>query len=135
MAALLVRTLARHTTSADDCWFAVWEGWGALDDAFRGQPTFGLPNRNYHLASGPLTAASQSVSSWHLHQSCNLWWPADHAWCVATEIDLDSTYLGASEACIEQLLANPDLEAVPLDRTAGITADSDTLNPVDWTGR
>ena len=69
VAALLVRTLARHTTSADDCWFAVSEGWGALDDAFRGQPTFGLPNRNYHLASGPLAAASQSVSSWHLHQS------------------------------------------------------------------
>jgi hypothetical protein len=57
-----------------------------------------------------------------------LWWPEDHAWCVATEIDLDSTYLGASLACVEELLANTELEAMPLDVTAGITADSDPLN-------
>ena len=76
-------------------------------------------NRNYHLARGPLAAAAQSVSSWHLHQSCNLWWPDDHAWCVATEIDHDSTYIGASEACIEELLANPDLETVPVEPDSG----------------
>jgi hypothetical protein len=60
--------------------------------------------------------------------SCNLWWPDDHAWCVATEIDLDSTYVGASEACIEELLANSKLELARLNLAAGITADSDTLN-------
>jgi hypothetical protein len=60
--------------------------------------------------------------------SCNLWWPADHAWCVATEIDLDSTYVGGSEACIEELLANSELEVARLDGAAGVTADSDTLN-------
>lgn len=133
VAAPLARTLAAHTTSTDDCWFAVWDGWGALHEVFSGRPTFQLPNRNYHLARGPLAAAAQSASSWHLHQSCNLWWPDDHAWCVATEIDLDSTYIGASEACIEELLANPDLETVPVSRTAGTTADSDTLNPVSET--
>ncbi len=130
VAAPLVHTLAGHTTCTDDCWFAVWDGWGCLDEVFSDHPKFQLPNRNYHLARGPLAAAAQSVSSWHLHQSCNLWWPADHAWCVATEIDLDSTYIGATEACIEELLANPDVDAVPLSLTAGVTADSDTLNPV-----
>ncbi|MGO9155778.1 hypothetical protein [Mycobacterium sp.] len=97
---------------------------------FSDQPTFQLPNRNYHLARGPVAAVAHSVSSRLMSQSCNLWWPEDHAWCVATEIDLDSTYIGASEVCIEELLANPDLDAVPLSLTAGITADSDTLNPV-----
>jgi hypothetical protein len=125
----LARTLDRHTTYTDDCWFAVWEGWGGLDEAFSGQPTFPLPARNYHLARGPLAAAAQSVGGGLRRISCNLWWPDDHAWCVATEIDLDSTYIGASEACIEELLANPDLEPVPLNLTAGITADSDALNP------
>jgi hypothetical protein len=131
VAAPLARTLATHTTPTDDCWFAVWEGWGYLDEAFSGRPTFALPQRNYHLAHAPLAAAAQSVS-YHpnVHLSCNLWWPDDHAWCVATEIDLDSSYIGASEARIEELLANQDLEAVPLSLTAGTTADSDTLNPV-----
>ena len=47
---------------------------------------------------------------------------------MATEIDLDSTYVGASEACIEELLANSELEVARLDVAAGVTADSDTLN-------
>jgi hypothetical protein len=127
--AQLTTTLARHTATADHCWFAVWDGFGSLDPAFHDRPTFPLPHRNYHLARGPLAAAVQSVESFG-HRSANLWWPDDHSWCVATEIDLDSTYLGASEACIQELLANSQLEAAQLDLTAGITADSDTLNPV-----
>jgi hypothetical protein len=129
-AASLAHTLARHTTTTDHCWFALWHGRGALDQAFHNQPTFPLPKRDYHLAHGPLAAADQSVGTHPFpHLSANLWWPDDHAWCVATEIDLDSTYVGASEACIEELVANSELEVVPLDVTAGITADSDTLNP------
>ena len=93
-AAWLVRTLAKHTTDTGRCWFAVWDGWGGLDEAFYDRPTFQLPQRNYHLAQGALAAAAQSLGT---HRgsclSCNLWWPDDHAWCVATDIDLDSTYL------------------------------------------
>ncbi|SOX55153.1 hypothetical protein MAAFP003_3837, partial [Mycobacterium ahvazicum] len=130
VAASLIRTLARHTAAVDHCWFAVWDGWGGIDLAFDDLPTFQLPGRAYYLARGPLTAAAQSVQSPSLgHQSANLWWPEDQAWCVATEIDLDSTYLGASEACIEQLLADSELEVARLDRTARVAADSDTLNP------
>jgi hypothetical protein len=129
VAASVVRTLARHTTVAVHCWFAVWDGWGDLYDAFQGQPTFHLPSRDYHLAHGLLGAAIQSVGRppWS-HRSCNLWWPDDHAWCVATDIDLDSTYIGGSQACIEELLANPELEVMALDASAGVTAGSDLLN-------
>ena len=35
----------------------------------------------------------------------NIIWPDDRAWCVATEIDLDSTYLGGSMELIEAVLA------------------------------
>jgi hypothetical protein len=129
VAASLARTLARHTTTAAHCWFAVWDGRGDLDQAFHERPTFQLPHRNYHLADGPVAAAVQSVGTVS-HYSANVWWPDDHAWCVATEIDLDSTYVGASEACIEELLANSELEVAPLSVTAGITADSDALNPL-----
>lgn len=129
-AALLAHVLARHTTTADHCWFAVWHGYGDLDPRFDDRPTFALPHRQYHLAHGPLAAAAQTLAPDRIgHRSANLWWPDDHTWCVATDIDLDSTYLGASQACVEELLANPKLEVVPLDVAAGITADSDTLNP------
>ncbi|OBJ58191.1 hypothetical protein [Mycobacterium sp. 1423905.2] len=130
IAASLARTLARHTMTTDRCWFAVWHGHAALDPAFHDGSTFSLPGRNYHLARGPLAAASQSLGIHQVsHLSANLWWPDDHAWCVATEIDLDSTYLGASQACIEELAADSELEVMPLSVTAGVTADSDTLNP------
>jgi hypothetical protein len=42
-----------------------------------------------------------------------LWWPNDRAWCVATGIDLDSTYVGASRQGVARLLAKPALEVVP----------------------
>ncbi|OBG28051.1 hypothetical protein [Mycobacterium sp. 852002-51057_SCH5723018] len=130
VAAWLARTLARHTATAGQCWFAVWDGHGCLDEAFQSRPTFQLPNRNYHLARGPVAAAAQSLGTTPgRHLSSNLWWPDDQSWCVATDIDLDSTYVGGSEACIEEIIANSQLEAMPLGATAGITADSDILNP------
>jgi hypothetical protein len=49
-----------------------------------------------------------------------LWWPDDRAWCVATDIDLDSTFVGATEEGVASLLAEPRLEVVPAaidDRT------------------
>jgi hypothetical protein len=48
---------------------------------------------------------------------------------IAIDLDLDSAFLGASRACIEDLLANSELEAAPLSLTAGIAADSDTPEP------
>ncbi|QNI04899.1 hypothetical protein GAN17_00160 [Mycobacterium kubicae] len=129
IARTLARMFTRHTADAGDCWFAVWTGWGDLHEAFHSHPTFGLPGRDYYLAHGPVAAAAQSVAvePWS-HRSCNLWWPGDRSWCVTTDIDLDSTYIGASQACIDELLADPGLEAAQIDPTAGITADSDTLN-------
>lgn len=129
IAASLVRGLVKYTTTIDHCWFAVSHGRGNLDQAFHDRPTFSLPERDYHLAHGPLAAVTQSLGAQLSHLSPNLWWPDDHAWCVATEIDLDSTYLGASQACIEELATNSELEVMPLSVTAGITADSDILNP------
>jgi hypothetical protein len=43
--------------------------------------------------------------------SPNLWWPDDRAWCVASEIDLAWTYVGGTEALINDILANSQLEA------------------------
>jgi hypothetical protein len=91
-------------------------------------PRVSLPGRDYILFDGPLVAATDL--GWRTGelvkdvdadtpidpdefspQAPSLFWPEDHAWCVATEIDLDSTYVGGSEAMVDTLLADPRFEA------------------------
>jgi hypothetical protein len=91
-------------------------------------PRVSLPGRRYLLFEGPLAAATEM--GWRTGeligevdpdadvdpdefspQSPSLFWPDDHAWCVATEIDLDSTYIGGSDALVQDLLADSRIEA------------------------
>jgi hypothetical protein len=91
-----------------------------------------LPKRQYFLFQGPLDAAIEL--GWMLDdgffvpQSPNLFWPDDHSWCVATEVDLDSTYLGGSEALVQRLLADRSLEVLSVTPSDPIDAGSDEIN-------
>jgi hypothetical protein len=125
----LASVLARHTTTPDRCWFAVWNGFGDLGEDVRRAPTFLAPHREYHLLRGPTESAAESVTEPPREQSPNLWWPDDRAWCVATEIDLDSTYIGCDDACREEILALSEIEALPIDPATGIDFRSDLRNP------
>jgi hypothetical protein len=128
--ALLIGILSANTSTPDTCWFAIWEGWGALKPDIRSAPTFVLPNRKYHLVTGPIQAAGESAMGVGAHnQSASLWWPADRAWCVATEIDLNTTYIGCDAACSEAILTKLGLEALAIDPNMGIDFRSDPLNP------
>ena len=55
--------------------------------------------------------------------------PRDHAWCVATEIDLKTTYIGADRRCAQQLVSLSGLEASTVSSDSGIDWLSNTLNP------
>ena len=91
----------------------MWKGFGASVVPPTLTPTLELPNRAYHVFAGPIAAARTSYSAIPFaHQSANLWWPADRAWCIATEIDFAWTYVGAPRPCIDAILADPRLEAV-----------------------
>jgi hypothetical protein len=140
----LVEHLGGATTTRADCFFAVWAGFGIGKPIVRFDPgvswlerkltlrrlsrveswktkapTLELPERAYHVFSGPIEGATTNLSGspsglgW---QSANLWWPADHAWCVATEIDNAWTYVGATRQCIDGILADGRLGAS--ERTA-----------------
>lgn len=61
-------------------------------------------------------------------QSPNQWWPHDRAWCVASEIDLDSTLVAGSDDLIGAVTAHPDLEAFAVEPTDDLTADGDKIN-------
>jgi hypothetical protein len=148
-------------TAQDDCFHAVWEGWGWLDGrgvayltAETGRwgrraspgavppalapevlagPRLRLPGRDHVLFRGPLRAA---LSIGHEHpgggvfwpQSPSLLWPADRSWCVATEIDFDSTLVAGSRALIDAVLAAADLEAWPVGPEDDLTEQGDLIN-------
>jgi hypothetical protein len=116
--------LAKHTTTPEQAWFGVWEGTGAPS----GPPTFEIPARTMLLFSGPVLAPWLR-SPGTQNGDVNLWWPGDRAWCVSTDIDLMTTYIGGTRACIDAILRRPNLEAyeVPPDQSVTITAD--TVNP------
>lgn len=126
----LAAVLACHTATPSACYFAIWEGFGGgvLPAAVRSAPTFSVPGRTYHLLTGPVEAVRELPAT-NGAPSPNLWWPQDHAWCLATEIDLKSTYIGADHRCAQQLVSLPEVEAATVSSDSGIDWLSDTLNP------
>lgn len=60
--------------------------------------------------------------------SGNLVWPADHAWCVGTEVDFDSTLVGCSRTAADEILSCKELEAVPIDPHDSLQHDADRIN-------
>lgn len=88
-----------------------------------------MPQRDMRLLTGPLSVAvSMETPPWE--HSPSLWWLADQAWCVATDVDLMSTYVGASSACVEAITTADDLETMSIDGGHSITYDSDSVSRV-----
>ncbi len=127
VATSLITVLRRHTATPEECWFGVWHGFGGLVSA---APTLQLPDRGYWLVRGPIELAAANMAPEPSEQSVNLWWPADRSWCVATDIDLLSTYVGGSTACIAELLGTPALEVAPAAPGDPVDHAADEVNPL-----
>lgn len=123
----LRRILANHTSS-NKYYFAVWEGFGLADMA-RSAPVFEIPARKFHLFHAPLEAIETSFSASPFddavfHQTANLWWPDDQVWCVSTEIDFMSTYVGATEETIAEIIKSSVFEAECVEPTDKVCIDA-----------
>lgn len=98
------------------------------------RPRLQLPDRAYLLLTGPLAAALQIGWQHGPHsfapQSPNLFWPADHAWCVASEIDFDSTLVGGTTELVDAVLRAPELDSWPVGPRDSLAHDADAINPV-----
>jgi hypothetical protein len=98
----------------------------------KNQSKIDLPFRRYFLFEGPLNAANQF--GWTLAEDCfvpespNLFWPSDRTWCVASEIDLYCTLVAGSEALVEALMAQPQLETWRVFPEDPVTYGSDKIN-------
>jgi hypothetical protein len=139
-AEVLAAILRDWTATPEDCWFCVWDGygWGAastvavltetgqppefIEEArqdpvpgpVREGPRVHLPYRDYFLYQGAAeTAAALASLDGTWGQCPNLWWPADRAWCVASEIDLQWTYVAGPRGLIDAILADDRIEALP----------------------
>ena len=128
VATRLAAVLRRHTATAEDCWFGVWTGFGWSAEG-AGVAALELLGRECWLLRGPVDLATANLAPEPAEQSANAWWPADRAWCVVTDIDLMSTYVGGSAACIDDLLAAPELEVVPAEVGDRVDVGADALNP------
>ena len=127
----LLGVLKEFTSTPKRCYFAVWEGYGGFDDRlYRGAAKLDPPHlsRAYYIFRGPLDGVLSFYEWLFFHQSPNIWWPEDRAWCVATDIDFNNTFVGGSAACIERVLAHPELEALPIAIDARVDAFGDTIN-------
>lgn len=126
----LSELLRGFTTTPDECFFCLWNGYafGGVPLTLRGTPPalplpdpvpdavrqgrlVSLPDREYWLYTGPVEAITAPAVLGR-GQTANLAWPADHAFCVASEIDLTSTYVGGSAVLIERLVADGRIEAL-----------------------
>lgn len=141
----LADSLADFTDASPRCFFAVWEGYGQFSPGgtFILTTSGGIPlsppgevltaqqikgvHRNYLLYQGQLSGIRSFLERFW-GTGPNLWWPEDRSWCVATELDLNFTYIGGSEACIEALLDYPWLEAMPATLDDPVGFRSDTIN-------
>jgi len=149
------RRPGQHTTSPEDCYFALWEGWAQLAGGSawgtltlegsgraveppplltpreKSAPRLQLPDRSYLLLRGPLAAVATLARyegpdvPWA--QSPNLFWPADRAWIVATEIDFDSTLVGGTREAVGAVLTSR-LEAWPVEDGESLQSDADRVN-------
>lgn len=122
VAARLAAVLAAHTADPGDCWFGAW-----TDDA--DSTALHLGRRAFRLVRGPVALAAANFAAEPAEQGPSLWFPADRAWCVVTDIDLMSTYVGGSAAAVRAVLDDDGLDAWPAEPGDAVTPDSDRVNP------
>lgn len=128
----LATVLAAHTSTPAECWFAYWEGMGALAVPDATVARLAMPQRPMILLTGSLNAVTTSVEGddWSFfNRGPSLWWPDDRSWCVATDVDLMTTYIGGSRACVDSLITDGRLEVMQVTVDQSVTWDRDHLNP------
>ncbi|MEX0874146.1 MAG: hypothetical protein WD646_05445 [Actinomycetota bacterium] len=159
-ATLLVNVLREQTSTAADCWLAIWHGHGELTGAIgslylaqrglrgwlhrrkqrrqRIDPppgltearTVSLPSREYYLYRGAIDVVPRFEFMPNSLQTPNMWWPQDRAWFVGTEIDFDSTLVACGGTCAQALLGS-DLEALEVSPEDRLDIDGDLINQPD----
>jgi hypothetical protein len=158
--------ILEHCPAEGHLWYAVWDGWGSwVDEAPEAALLHSWGGRDYRVFTGPAVAVAGpgvgatgpgvgatgpgvaatgpgvGVPPWPgmaaLHpQSASLVWPGDRSWCVATEIDLDSTLVAGPARLAAALLGDDRLEAFAVGYDDDLGWFGDRVNPApEWLRR
>ncbi|MBM0238549.1 hypothetical protein JNW88_17820 [Micromonospora sp. ATA32] len=113
-----LRLLAQFTSTPQDCYFCVWEGYSdiPLPPDVRHGPLVEIPHRRYALLRGAL----HDIDAWEADLGGGqpiappaFVWPADRRWCFASDVDPHWAGIGAEQAAIDTLIGDPQLDVVP----------------------
>ncbi|MGV9194189.1 hypothetical protein ACQ143_07560 [Microbacterium sp. MC2] len=113
---------------------------GILSREISEGPRLELPGRGHVLFRGGVRELASS--DWVLHvpwrdriaeehgfepsaAAPSIVWPADRAWVMVSEVDLDCTLVGGEAALIAALVADTRFDAQPVPADAALTADDD----------
>lgn len=108
----LISLLGDFTSTPQLSWSCLWVGYGGLDVREVAAHELVHLFHDYLLFSGPLeNVPVLNLDGWR--QGASYWWPDDRSWCVSTDIDDHSTYVGGTWKCVARVLEEPTLEAFP----------------------
>jgi len=134
----LAAILRKWTATPERCWFCLGDGdRGGILLTPLGEPNVPLPDPipaavrrgpkarvaddDYLLYAGPVEAAAAVAAISDMDETPSLWWPADRAWCVATDQDLAWTYVGGPARLIDDIIRDPRIEALPANPGDALT--------------
>jgi hypothetical protein len=111
-----VHRLAPFTSTPEDCFFCLWDGYSDVDVPSAGRsPRVELPHRSYVLLQGSLSDIDdweRTLGPFPPYPPPAFVWPADHSWCFASDVDPHWAGIGASRAAVDALLGDPELDVV-----------------------
>jgi len=117
--------ILKQCSGVESVMYALWRGYAGIE--IENAELFELPLRSMAVTNASIDDAAEPFGI--PGRTANLWWASDQQWCVATDVDLLTTYVGGSAQCIEAIVASSALEAVKVTSDQRITWDADTLNP------
>jgi hypothetical protein len=135
LASALIDILSIHTGTPESCFLAIWHDAPGLPATSGTDVEHG--GRTYHLFTTDLSTLARPLvvdpdgDPVQPPVSAHLWWPDDHAWFVATEVDFRSTLVGTSRVCADQILDDPTFETyeVAIDDRADLGGDDQNPLP------
>lgn len=135
----LAGLLGARTPEHQDIFQAVWVGWGGFEPGAGGIPagpggrlSVAKGLREYWVFRGSLAELARPPwfdgDDGRNTQPPNLAWPADRSWCMATEIDFDSTVVGGTAELIAAVVHSRELEAMEVAPAGNLSSEGDQLN-------
>lgn len=123
--------ILQHCPAQDEVVYGVWYGWGTWPQDDNDDPLMATWGRYYRLFAANKDAHTEWPGDGPSGggRCANLTWPRDRSWCIAAEIDWDSTLVACSNEVADHLLADTRLETFEVGYHDDLSWYGDLINP------